>query len=71
MVHRLASFPQAGHFVLPDSIGVHRDWSNGMASDLAPAEGARSSCGSDLIKIMLTQSFRQKSQILTLFRCAP
>lgn len=43
MVHRLASLPHAGHLVLPGSIGVQRDWSKGMASDLAPAEGARSS----------------------------
>ena len=50
MVHRLASLPQAGHLVLPASIGAHFDRSNGMARDLAPADGARSSCGSDLRK---------------------
>lgn len=49
MVHLLASFPHAGHFVLPGSIGVHWDWSNGIAKDLAPADGARSSWGSELI----------------------
>lgn len=48
MVHRFASFPQAGHFVLPGSIFDQRDWSKGMASDFAPADGARSSWGSAL-----------------------
>ena len=48
MVHPLASLPHAGHLVLPGSIDVYRDWSKGIASDLALAEGARLSCGSDL-----------------------
>ena len=50
MVQRFASLPHAGHLVLPCSMGVQGDWSNGMASDLAPADGARSSCGSALKK---------------------
>ena len=31
-------------------MGDQRDWSNGIASDFAPADGARSSVGADLVK---------------------
>lgn len=48
IVHLLASWPHAVHLVLPGSIAGQRDWSNGIARDLAPALGARSSVGSDL-----------------------
>jgi hypothetical protein len=53
MVHRFAALPHAGHFVLPCSMAGHRACSNGIASDLAPAEGARSSCGSDLSRTVV------------------
>jgi hypothetical protein len=56
MVHLLASVPHAGHLVLPGTMGVQRDWSNGMARDLAPADGARSSCGSELVTEMMSIS---------------
>lgn len=47
MVQRFASLPHAGHFVTPGSMGGYWLWSKGMARDLAPADGARASCGSE------------------------
>jgi hypothetical protein len=56
MVQRLASVPHAGHFVWPGTIGSQRAWSNGIARDLAPAEGALSSVCSVLHKDRVSKS---------------
>ena len=47
MVQRFASWPHPTHLVTPGSIFGQRDWSKGMQSDFAPADGARSSVGPD------------------------
>ena len=62
MVQRFASLPHATHLVTPGSIFGQRDWSKGMQSDLAPAEGARSSVGAELRRTRQPHRSRNSKQ---------